>query len=198
MRNLWVVLVLSVLSISGCANQSYVKTEDRFQPTGWERIVVVPFAGKGQHVELATNTFAMQMIGEKHFILVQPEETRVKLTQLGVVVGSGTISILEAQKVARVFNAQGVIMGSIDTYNNGMTLNAFATVRIVDAATGQIVAATHQPSGLLMAYSEQQCITAATENAAKEINKVLVDLAKRNVPLPARRVAPEKAQDKEI
>jgi len=180
------LVITAFIGISGCANQSYLKTDAGFRPEGWERIVVLPFTGKGQYVDLATSTFTLQMVGQQHFMLVQPDETRVKLTQLGVAIGTDTLSVVEAQKVARVFNAQGILMGNIDSYNNGMTLNAFATVRLVDATSGRIVAATHQPSGLLFAYSEQQCVVAAIEKAASKINKVLGDLAEHNIGLPAR------------
>lgn len=174
------ILVAMLFALCGCANQSYLKTDDRFQPVGWERIVVLPFTGKAQFVNLATNTFTLQMVGQQNFILVQPEETKVKFTQLGIETGTNTLATLEAQKIASVFNAQGILMGNIDSYNNGLTLNAFATVKLVDAKTGQIVAATHQPSGLLFAYSEQQCVVAAIENVSDDVNKVLNILGKRN------------------
>lgn len=185
MRHLRLLALFSLVFVCcGCANQSYLKTDDRFMPKGWERIVVLPFTGKGQYVDLATSTFTLQMVGQRDFILVQPDETKVKLTQLGVSVGANTLTTVEAQKVASVFNAQGILMGNIDSYNNGATLNAFATVKLVDAASGQIVAAVHEPSGLLMAYSEQQCVIAAIENVANEVNSVLANLAKRNTALP--------------
>ncbi len=72
-------------------------------------------------------------------------------------------------------------------YNNGLTLNAFATVRLIDAATGQIIAAAHKPSGLLLANSEQQTVIAAVENVANDINRILSDLARKNVSTPTKR-----------
>jgi len=87
----------------------------------------------------------------------------------------------EAQKIAKHYDAQGILMGNIDAYSSAMTLNAFATVKLIDAKSGQIIAAAHEPSGLLLAYSEQQCAIAAVENVAKHINEILRDLSKKNV-----------------
>ena len=69
--------------------------------------------------------------------------------------------------------ATAVIMGNASGYTNGVKLNGFATVKIINASSGEIVAAVHEPSGLLFAYSVEQSVLAAVENVAKKVRQLI-------------------------
>lgn len=135
---------------------------------------------------MASDTFALHMLKQQHFKIVQPSTVEVSLRQIKVASSSGELTIQEAQKVGQLVNAEAVFIGDITSYNNGFTLNAFATVKLVDTKTGEIVAASHKPSGLLFGYSEHQAAVAAVKNVAEEMLLILEELSKKNVITPTK------------
>ena len=61
-----------------------------------------------------------------------------------------------------------------------MTLNGFCTAKLIDSKSGEVVAVSHHPSGLLFGYSEHQGVIAATERTSKEIARILADMERKN------------------
>ena len=144
-----------------------------FGNRAWLTIAVVPFAGDERFREVATDTFALHMLKQNKFTVIEPDTVRIKASSIIASVQGNTITILEAQKIGQQLNADAVIIGTVTSYNTGMTLNGWATVKLVDTRSGEVLASSHRPSGLLIAYSEHQCVVKATERAAEDMLEVL-------------------------
>ena len=152
----------------------------------------MPFAGDSRFTDAATQSFAIHILNVPGFRVVQPSTVSVSVRELGIIPTESGFTILEAQRVGKAVNADAVIVGTVTSYNNGMTLNGFCTAQIIDVATGEIVGASHNPSGLLMGYSEHQCVMAATERSGKAVLKMLQDLSRKNRPAAIPISAPKK------
>lgn len=180
MRKL-VVALLACAVLSGCANPSYLKKVDNFTPVKWEKIVVLPFAGDERFRDEATNLFAMQLLDQNDFVILEPSAIQDSIDKVVINKNAtGGITIAEAQRIAQLANVKAVFLGDATSYNNGTTMNGFVTVRLIDTESGRIVAASHKPSGLLVGWSEHQAVTAATERVAKDMLGVLKEMAKKN------------------
>lgn len=179
------VLAISGLSfcvaITGCANPSYFRRDTQFVPKNWSRIAVLPFSGDQRFTKTAADTLTLHLLEQKSFVIMEPQSVKVAMNK--IVAWQDTpndISIVQAQKVGELVNADATIIGVVTSYNNGMTLNAFVTAKLVDTRTGQVLVASHKPSGLLLGWSEHQCAMAAVKRVAKDLVKALDELAKRN------------------
>lgn len=91
---------------------------------------------------------------------------------------NNVLSEQEIQKISELLHADAVIIGEVNSYKNGLTLNGFAPSKLVDSKTGEIIAASHRASGLLFGYSEHQCVVAAVENVTKDIANVVNEISK--------------------
>jgi len=60
-------------------------------------------------------------------------------------------------------------MGKVTSHRTDGMLNGFSTVRVIDVATGQILANFHRPSGLMVANSEHQAAMAAVKRTAQDV-----------------------------
>ena len=171
-------------AVVGCANPSYLRRSEGFVPLNWSRIAVLPFSGDARFTEVATQTFISNFLEQSSFEVVEPSTVEVAMQQVLVAADIketvGSITILQAQKVAQLVNADGVFIGTVTSYNNGVTLNGFATVRLIDGRTGQVVASSHKPSGLLFGYSEHQGVVSAVERVGKDMSAILKELARKN------------------
>ena len=153
----------------------------QFTPQNWIKIAVLPFSGDNRFTQVATDTFNLHLLEQNDFIVLEPQTIQLAISK--VMVNSNSIdeiSVLQAQQIGQIVNADAVFMGNITSYKSEMTLNAFATIKLIDAVSGKIIAVSHKPSGLLMAYSEHQCAVKAVERTARDMLKVLRDLADKN------------------
>jgi len=174
------VLVMAVF-LAGCANPSYLKKVDNFIPVKWEKIVVLPFAGDERFTDEATSLFAMQLLDQKDFIILEPSAIQDSIDKVVVNKNSrGGITISEAQRIGQLANIKAVFLGDVTSYNNGITMNGFVTVRLIDTDSGRIIAASHKPSGLLFGWSEHQAVVVAIERTAKDMIGVLKDIASKS------------------
>ena len=155
-------------------------------------IDIMPFAGDSRFTDGATQSFAIHVLNVPGFRIVQPSTVSISVRELGIVPTQSGFTVLEAQKVGQAVNADGVIVGTVTSYNNGMTLNGFCTAQIIDVNSGEIVGASHNPSGLLMGYSEHQSVMAAVERTGKQVLKMLQDLSRKNRPVSTPIGAPKK------
>jgi hypothetical protein len=185
---------ISLIFMLSCANPEFVMQSEKFTPNDWNQIAILPFSGNPAFTKMASDTFALHMLKQQHFKIVQPSTVEVSLRQIRVASSPSELSIQEAQKVGQIVNAEAVFIGDITSYNNGFTLNAFATVKLVDTKTGEIVAASHKPSGLLFGYSEHQAAIAAVKNVANEMLLILEELSKKNVITPTKTKMMEQKQ----
>ncbi len=169
----FVFIPLVIANLVGCANPSYLTVRPDIGSRAWLTIAVVPFTGDGRFRDVATDTFTLHMLKQNKFTVIEPDTVRIKASSIIATVQGNTITVLEAQKIGQQLNADAVIVGTVTSYNNGMTLNGWATVKLVDTRSGEVLASTHKPSGLLFGYSEHQCVVKATERAAEDMLGVL-------------------------
>ena len=175
------VLAFVPVLFSGCANPTFSNQRQDFVPAGWSRVAIMPFAGDTRFTDAATQSFAIHILNVPEFRIIQPSSVSVSMRKLGIAPTENGFTVLEAQKVGRAIDAEAVIVGTVTSYNNGITLNGFCTAQIVDVASGEIVGASHHPSGLLIGNSEHHAVMSATERTGKEVLKMLEDLSRKNV-----------------
>lgn len=184
MKKLICLLVLVMLV--GCANPSYFRQNLQFTPRNWTKIAVLPFSGDVRFTQAATDTFNLHLLGQNNFILIEPVTIEYALNKIAV--GSNSeneISIIQAQQVGRIVNADAIFIGNVTSYSNGLSMNGFSTVKLIDTKTGKIIAASHKPSGLLFGWSEHQGVITAVKRTAKDMLKALKGLCIKNIAEPA-------------
>lgn len=167
------VILIVGANLIGCTNPSYLTVRPDIGSRAWLTIAVVPFAGDVRFRDVATDIFTLHMLKQNKFTVIEPDTVRIKARSIIAMVEGNTITVLEAQKIGQLMNADAVIIGTVTSYNTGVTLNGWATVKLVDTRSGEVLASSHKPSGLLFAYSEHQCVVKATERAAEDMLSVL-------------------------
>ena len=105
----------------------------------------------------------------------------------GTDIGNGTnVSASDdAIKLAKSKGAGISVFGKVTNHFTAGSLNGFSTIRAFDTETGELVASFHEPSGLLVAYSEHQCVMAAVEETADEF----IDAIKKVTAKPKQNIA---------
>ena len=179
-HNTFLIVTTSFLFLTGCANPQFTQYRKEFTPTNWRTVAILPFSGDARFTTMAADTFTIRLLGIKSLRVIQPSQTEVSGKRLGIVATPNGYDVLEAQRIAKEIDADVVIMGVVTSHNDGMTMNGFCTAKVIDAASGEIIAACHYPSGLLFGYSEHQGVVAATDRAAKDILKILNELEAKN------------------
>ena len=169
------LVVATVSLLAGCANPTLTQSRKDFVPTNWRTVAILPFSGDKRFTATAADTFTIRILGIKKLHVIQPSQTEVSVKRLGIVATPIGYDVLEAQRIGKDIDADVIIMGVVSSHNNGMTMNGFCTAKVIDTASGEIIAAVHYPSGLLFGYSEHQGVIAATDRAAKEILKILTE-----------------------
>lgn len=165
-------IILSILfcfALISCANPSYYRTDKAFQPSSWEKIAVLPFSGDVRFADEMTDVFSMHLLDQDKYAVLEESALQDVIKKVVIQTEGNEISVGDAQRIGQLAGVQAVILGNVNTHKTGATLNGFATVRLIDVETGKVVAASHKPSGLLMVWSEHQCVTKAVERAAKDI-----------------------------
>ncbi len=185
-RKVSVIITASLLFLVGCANPQLTQYRKEFTPTNWRTVAILPFSGDARFTATAADTFTIRLLGPKNLHVIQPSQTEISVKRLGIVPTPNGYGIGEVQRIAKEIDADVVIMGVVSSYNNGMTMNGFCTAKVIDAASGEIIAASYHPSGLLFGYSEHQGVIAATERTAKEILKILNELEAKNQRSPTK------------
>lgn len=166
--------------LTGCANPTFTETKADFIPRNWRTVAILPFPGDPRFTATATDTFAARLLNVNGLTLLQPAQTEIVVKRLGIVPNPAGFTVVEAKRVATEIDADAVIAGVVTSYSSGGTLNGFATAKIIDSKSGNIVAVSHNPSGLLVAYSEHQAVIAATRRTSKAIAKILADIGRKN------------------
>lgn len=176
-----IYLLFLVMMVNGCANPSYFKKDMNFMPVNWKRVAVLPFSGDVRFVQEGTDTFSLHLLGQNDFEVLSPSTIEYAINQVVAVQDSNTsFTVMQVQKIGSLVNADVIVVGNVTSYNNGMTLNGFATVKLIDVKSGKIIAASHKDSGLLFGFSEHQGVVKAVERTAKDILKALKEFAEKN------------------
>lgn len=166
-------LLIVCFLMSSCANPSYLKINRQFENSNWKRIVVLPFSGDIRFRDEMTDVFAMQLLDQEKYEILEPSAIQDVIKKVVIETGDDVISIGDAQRIGQLVGVQAVFMGNVNAHRTAGAMNGFATVKLIDVDTGKIVVAAHKPSGLLMAWSEHQCVMKAVERAAKDLVKYL-------------------------
>ena len=171
MRRFLVSLVFA-LSLICCANPSVIRVKDaEIGKLAITKVFVPRFEGNPNFVEESTDLFVAELESRISASVVQGSALRAESTD---VLAGGNFAPTELGIVkAKEVGAQILIMGKVTSHNTGAMLNGFSTVRVIDVATGSVLASFHRPSGKLVANSEHQTVMAAVSRTAKDVAKAL-------------------------
>ena len=156
----------------GCANPSIVSVKkEKLEPLSQATIYVPRFEGNPDFVEESTDYF-ISLIEEKiDNNVIQGSVLRVESTD---VLAGGNIAPVElALKKATELGAGLLVLGKVTSHKTDTMMNGFSTIRVIDVETGNRVANFHRPSGLLVGYSEHQCVMAAVKRTAKDLSTAI-------------------------
>jgi hypothetical protein len=138
-------------------------------------IVVLPFSGDLRFQELAADTAIAQLSKESDITIIHPDKVRQLVIDIEgnrAIDGNtapGAVSFEAARTVAAQVRGQYVLMGSITSYSNGLTLDSTASVKLIDTRSGQVLASAQNGSGRIFASSEMKTARSAVERAIKKI-----------------------------
>jgi curli biogenesis system outer membrane secretion channel CsgG len=166
------IALFLVVLVSGCSNPSIVRVKsDQIAAANIRTIYVPRFEGNPEFVEESTDMFVSELESRISAKVVQGGSLRLEGPDIA---SGGNIADTDyAIAAAKRAGAQVVVLGKVTSYNNGTTLNGFATVRILDTNSGNVIASFHRPSGKLMGWSEHQLVMAAIERVANDTAKAL-------------------------
>ena len=161
-----------ILTFSGCANPSIVRVKEaEIGKLTITKIFVPRFEGNPEFVEESTDLFVTELESRISASVIQGSALRIESTD---VVAGGNLAPTEmALAKAKEVRAQILVMGKVTSHKTDVMLNGFSTVRVIDVATGSIVASFHRPSGLLIGNSEHQAVLAAVSRTADDVAKAL-------------------------
>lgn len=171
MRNLLAALAFA-LTLVACANPSVVRVKDaEIGKLNITKVFVPRFEGNPNFVEESTDLFVAELESRIGAAVVQGSVLRTESTD---VLAGGNLAPTElAVAKAKETGAQILIMGKVTSHNTGGMLNGFSTVRVIDVATGTVLANFHRPSGKLIANSEHQTVMAAVSRTAQDVAAAL-------------------------
>ena len=166
------IAIIAILSMAACANPSIVSVKPvEMGSQEITKIYVPRFEGNPNFVEESTDFFISTLEPNISAKIIQGSVLRTETTD---VIAGGNLAPTEvALAKARESGAQLLIMGKVTSHKTGGSLNGFSTVRVVNVATGQVVGTFHRPSGMLVAFSEHQCVMAAVSRTAEDVAKML-------------------------
>ena len=166
------IALFAVLLTAGCANPSIVRVNsDQINAARIRAIYIPRFEGNPNFVEESTDMFVSAL--ESRVSAKEIQGGSLRLEGPDIASGGNIADTDYAIAAAKRAGAQVVILGKVTSYNNGATLNGFATVRILDTNSGNVIASFHRPSGKLMGWSEHQLVMAAIERVAEDTAKAL-------------------------
>lgn len=171
MRTFLAALTIA-LAFTGCANPSVVRVkDDQIGKIAITSVFVPRFEGNPNFVEESTDLFVAELESRISASVIHGSVLRTESTD---VLSGGNLAPTElAITKAKEVGAQVMIMGKVTSHSTGAMLNGFSTVRVIDVATGAVLASFHRPSGKLIGNSEHQTVMAAVSRTAKDVAKAL-------------------------
>lgn len=167
-----VLMMLACCSVAGCANPSIVRVDKSSVASAKiTKVYVTRFEGNPSFVEESTDMFVAELEGQTSVAVEQGDVLRTESTD--VLAGGNLAPTDLAIAAAKRVGAQAVIMGKVDSYGNGVTLNGFATVRVIDVSSGKVLASFHRPGGGLIANSQHQAVLSAVKRTADDVAGIL-------------------------
>lgn len=167
-----VIALAGALLLAGCSNPSVVRVKtEEIGSLNVTRVYVPRFEGNPNFVEESTDIFVSELESRVSASVIQASALRTESTDVlaGGNLAPAEIAIAKAKEVG----AQVVVMGKVTSHRTDGLLNGFSTVRVIDVATGQILANFHRPSGLLVGNSEHHAVMAAVKRTAVDVASAL-------------------------
>lgn len=171
MRNFFIAL-LAVIALTGFGNPSVVRVKDaEIRKITITKVFIPRFEGNPNFVEESTDLFVAELETRISASIIQGAVLRTESTD--VLAGGNLAPIEIALAKAKEVDAEILIMGKVTSHSTAGMLNGFSTVRVIDVATGNILASFHRPSGKIIASSEHETVMAAVARTAKDVAKAI-------------------------
>ena len=166
------IALLSVTALTGFGNPSVARVKEaEIKAIQITKVFVPRFEGNPNFVEESTDLFIAELESRISASIIQGSVLRAESTD---VLAGGNLAPTElALAKAKEVGAEILVMGKVTSHSTGAMLNGFSTVRVIDVATGNVVASFHRPSGKLFGSSEHQTVMAAVSRTAKDVAKAL-------------------------
>jgi hypothetical protein len=167
-----IILAVLIGLLTCCANPS-ITNVDKVRATNASSgsIYVARFEGNPDFVEEATDMFVLHLEQQTGQRVIQGGSNRIEGSD--ILRGGNIVQTDQAIAIAKRAGASMLILGKVTSHQTAGSINGFTTVRLFDVATGQRVATLHRPSGMLMAYSEHQCVLKSAERVAQATAEAL-------------------------
>jgi len=167
-----IAILLVFFGLAGCANPSIVRVKDsEIGKLTISKIFVPRFEGNPTFVEESTDIFIAKLEPQISASIVQGSVLRTESTDVS---SGGNLAPTDlALAKAKEIGAQVLVMGKVTSHNTAGMLNGFSTIRVINVANGEVLASFHRPSGLLIGYSEHQCVMEAVSRTAEDVAKAL-------------------------
>ena len=171
MRNFFVAL-LAVIALTGFGNPSVVRVKEaEIRKITITKVFIPRFEGNPNFVEESTDLFIAELETRISASIIQGSVLRTESTD--DIAGGNLAPIEIALAEAKEADAEILIMGKVTSHSTVGMLNGFSTVRVIDVATGNVLASFHRPSGKLIASSEHETVMAAVARTAKDVAKAI-------------------------
>lgn len=140
-----IVLSLSLLSASCVQPVHKAATDNAFMRpdagrNAWRKVAVLPFTGEPAFRRVAAEWFAFRLHKHGLFEVVDPFFAELELRKNGILVGETAATVEEVRKAGLLLGVDGVVSGSVDPAPPGQQGVPMAGAKIVDMATGKVVA----------------------------------------------------------
>ncbi|MCQ8882708.1 hypothetical protein NQS96_13085 [Pseudoalteromonas shioyasakiensis] len=153
MKKILIGLLISLVTLSGCANLNF---NQRYQSVGWQKIMIAPFSGDGAKV---SEQYFEHQLATTNLIEVIPPSTVLQLikeNELGEQFKSDPQQVLI--KLAKENAANGIIFAELKANvprrsSNSVSFNVMSVsiyAKLVDVETGAIVASSLHDSGSML------------------------------------------------
>ncbi len=140
----------------------------------WRKVAVLPFTGNPAFRRPAAEWFAFRVRAHGLFEIVDPSLAEIELGKSGILFGEADTAVEQALAAGRVLHVDGVVAGSIGPAEPSPKQpgSSMVSVRVVDMATGKVVADDSRSTIFWPAANMQVPITAAVDNVAADLAPV--------------------------
>ncbi|MEE8205580.1 MAG: hypothetical protein V3T82_01435 [Nitrospinaceae bacterium] len=188
-----------LLVLCGCSKPGVVikrfDYNERYTPSSWKKIVVLPFTGEKKFRRTAAEWFSFYLQKQPHYSIITPTLAEIEIEKSGMNIPEKGFSSEEARQAARLLGADAVFTGDVETQKRAKS-PVKILIQLIDVKTGEKIA-THTigyPSMVFLWDNFQEYTKLATDAAGRDFLKVLKGLAegrwieppaeKRTVQLP--------------
>lgn len=176
-----IVLSLSLVLVSCVPPVHRMSRDESFmkQDAGrkaWRKVAVLPFAGDTAFRRTAAEWLAFRVGKHGLFEIVVPSLAEIELKKQGTLIGEAGATVEEAQRAGQMLGVDGVVFGSVDPSARGGREPAGVEARVVDVATGKVVADSLRSPLARVRYA-QRGVMAAVDLIAEDLAPVLYAVA---------------------